>query len=101
MIDGRQARIYFMVYRALVGAAFIQSTGGERSYSLLRAWSYYARPLTDLLWQDDSDPIAMETAHQLIGWLLWFKDLEDPEGYFRSIMARERALQVVKQTPTL
>jgi hypothetical protein len=92
MMDGQQARMYFLVYRALVGAAFVQSTGGERSYALLRAWSYYATPLTSLLWQEDADPIAVDTAHQLIGWLLWFRDLEDPEEYFRS-MVKGRALQ--------
>ena len=100
MMDGQQARMYFTMYKALVGAAFIQSKGRERSYSLLRAWSYYARPLTDLLWQDDSDPVAVETAHQLIGWLLWFKDLKNPEVYFRGILVRDGQVQEVKQIQT-
>ena len=99
MMGGQQARMYFIVYKALVGAAFLQSTGRERSYSLLRAWSYYARPLTDLLWQDDSDPVAVETSHQLVGWLLWFSDLEDPEEYFRSLLPKEKQVSGVEQTP--
>jgi hypothetical protein len=93
----KQARMYFLVYRALVGAAFVQSTGGERSYALIRAWNYYARPLIDLLWHEDSDPVAVETANQLVGWLLWFRDLDHPEAYFRSIMAREPKPQKAKQ----
>jgi hypothetical protein len=99
-MDGKQARMYFMVYKALVGSAFIQTTGRERSYALLRAWSYYARPLTDLLWLEDSDPVAVEIAHQLIGWLLWFQDLDNPEAYFRSIMQREGSYQRVNQSRT-
>jgi hypothetical protein len=98
MMNGKQARIYFQVYRALVGSAFVQSTGRERSYALLRAWAYYATPLTSLLWEEDADPLAVEIAHQLVGWLLWFRDLEDPEVYFRSMMPRESTRQGVKQT---
>ncbi len=98
MMGGNQARMYFQVYKALVGSAFIMSKGRERSYALLRAWSYYARPLTDLLWAEDADPVAVDTAHQLVGWLLWFRDLEDPEAYFRSIMSRARPIQGEKRT---
>jgi len=99
-MDGKQARIYFVVYKALVGAAFIQATGRERSYALLRAWSYYARPLTDLLWLEDSDPVAVEIAHQLIGWLIWLKDLDNPEGYFRSLIPKEGMVQKAKSMLT-
>ncbi len=99
-MDGKQARLYFMVYRALAGAAYIQSTGGERSYALIRAWNYYARPLIDLLWREDSDPMAVDTAHQLIGWLLWLKGLDNPEVFFRSIMVSEGKSQEVKQRMT-
>ena len=100
MMDGKQARLYFMVYTALVGSAFVQCKGGERSYALLRAWSYYARPLTDLLWLEDSDPVAVDTAHQLIGWLLWFRELDNPEAYFLNIMARDAKPKGVTQRQT-
>ena len=86
-MDGAQARLYFDVYRALVGAAFIQSRGKERSYEVGRAWSYYARPLVDELWAEDGNPIAEQTAHELLGWLQWLKNLENPEGYFRGLVA--------------
>lgn len=99
-MDGKQARLYLLVYKALVGAAFVQCEGGERSYALLRAWSYYARPLIDLIWQEDSDPVAVDTAHQLIGWLLWLKGLDNPEVFFRSIMVSEGKSQEVKQRMT-
>jgi hypothetical protein len=82
MMDGRQARLYFQVYQALVGAAYVQTSGGERSHALLRAWTYYARPLIDVLWYEDSDPVSVETAHQLIGWLLWLRGQQDPETFF-------------------
>ena len=98
MMDGAQARLYFVTYKALVGAAFVQSKGGERSYALMRAWSYYARPLIDVLWGEDVNPIAMETAHQLIGWLLWFKDLENPEAFFSEIAERRLEPQGSRRT---
>ena len=84
-MDGSQARQYFIVYKALVGAAYIQASGMERAYSLSRAWSYYARPVIDTLWYPDSDPVAVETAHQLLGWLLWLHDVSDPELVFREL----------------
>lgn len=98
MMDGKQARLYLTVYQALVGAAFLQCRGGERSHALLRAWSYYARPLIDLLWQEDADPAAVESAHRMVGWLLWFRDLENPEAYFHSIVARDGKHSAVKQS---
>lgn len=84
-MDGTQARLYLRVYQSLVGAAYIQSKGGERTYALLRAWSFYARPLVDVVWDEESDPIAVETAHQLFGWLIWLRGLPDPETFFRNI----------------
>jgi hypothetical protein len=82
-MEGGQARTYFELYKALVAAAYIQHDGRERSYALLRAWSYYASPLIDTFWYEDENPVAVETAHHLMGWLWWLKRLDEPEQHFR------------------
>ena len=88
-MDGNQSVLYFELYKALVGAAYVQHQGRERSNALGRAWSSYARPLIDLLWDDDSDPKALQSARRLIGWLGWLGELSDPEAFFRATYTRE------------
>lgn len=90
LMDGALARHFFIVYKGLVGAAYLRMHGRERSHALLRAWSYYARPVIDVLWYEDSHPVAVETAHHLIGWLLWLQRLSDPEAMFREIEQQDR-----------
>lgn len=89
-MNAELAQTYFRFYRALVGAAYLLHQGNARTYALLRAWSYYARPVVDTLWEEDADPLAEETAHQLMGWLLWLKGLDDPEAFFRSLQSKRQ-----------
>jgi hypothetical protein len=100
VMEGAQARSYFICYKALVGASFVQATGAERAFALMRAWSYYARPLIDVLWDEEANPVAREVAHQLVGWLLWFQDLDDPENFFRDILAREESRKAMVRLHT-
>ncbi len=100
VMEGAQARTYFIAYKALVGASYLQATGAERRYSLMRAWSYYARPLVDVLWDEDADPVARDVAHQLVGWLIWFRDLHEPESFFRDILEREEARKALGRIRT-
>ena len=93
-LDGPTARTYFMFYVALVGAAYIQSRGAERKHALKRAWSYYACPLVDCLWDDEPNPAAELVAHELMGWLWSLKALKDPEAAFRELYEEEKKRQV-------
>jgi len=79
----REAQVYREVYEALVGAAYVLHQGEERSQMLLRAWSYYAVPLLEVLREEECHPVAYQAAQQLIGYLVWLHHLEDPEAYFR------------------
>ncbi len=95
-MDGTQARLFLRIYQSLVGAAYIQTHGGERNHALLRAWSYYARPLVDVAWDEEADPIAVETAHQLFGWLIWLRGLPDPEAFFRNIHSDRESASAIR-----
>ena len=86
-MEGAQARLYFRCYKVMVGHAyaFIHPCARERSTTLLRAWSDFACPLLDTLWVEDANPVAVQTAHDLIGWLQWLQELTNPEAFFRDI----------------
>jgi hypothetical protein len=90
-MDGQQAHIYFQWYKALVGAAYLLYRGGERSYALSRAWSYYAQPIIGTLWDEEAHPEAVATAHQLMGWLWWLRSLDDPEAFFKKLQSEAQS----------